>query len=431
MRPRKPRQIALRVLARWQKTRRYIEDILDAELQRAQMLARDRALCHELVCGTVRWQATLDWLIGRKTAGQKHRPLVQILLRLGLYQMFWLERVPEHAIVNEAVELAKQCGLGAHAGFINAVLRGYAREHAATEQLLEQLKATEPALGYSHPDWLWTRWRARWGDEIAKQLMEWNNTPPITCARVNALKADPGKLLERWRDEDVEYDFIYRPWLDENLAFELKSHPPLPTLPSFRAGWFYVQDPSTLLAVRELDPQPGETVLDLCAAPGGKTTYIAQLMQNQGKIVATDISQAKLKLLQENCARLGVSCVETALVSSLSSSSLSEFDRVLVDAPCTNTGVMRRRADLRWWVKPEEIARLQKTQLELLERAAALVRPGGILVYSTCSLEPEENQQVVAEFLARHSEFVLERERELMPVRDRVDGAYVARLQRK
>lgn len=417
-------------MSRWHKSGKFLEELLDAELAKGRISDCDRALSHELVCGVVRWQATLDWLISRKTNGRHQRPLLRIILQLGLYQMFWLERVPEHAIVNEAVEQAKQCGFGTHAGFINAVLRSYTRERSATEKLLAELKTTQPALGYSHPDWLWQRWRDRWGDENAKLLLDWNNTPPVTCARVNTIKTDPGKLLARWRDENVEYDFVYRDWLEENLAFELKSHPALGKLGSFCDGWFYVQDPSTLLAVRELDPHPGDTVLDMCAAPGGKTTYIAQLMQNQGKIIATDISQARLHLVRENCARLGVTCVETVLPATLAAGASTAFDRVLVDAPCTNTGVMRRRADLRWRIKPEEITRLKKTQLDLLERAALYVRSGGVLVYSTCSLEPEENQQVVADFLSRHNDFRLDRQHELLPFRDRVDGAYVARLQR-
>lgn len=431
MRPRKPRQIAFKILVRAQQTGSLIAELLDAELRKARLSDRDRRLCHELVCGVVRWQAALDWLINRKTKQRPQRMLAQIILRLGLYQMFWLERVPDHAIVNEAVELAKQAGLGKYAGFINAVLRNYARERNVTEQLLAELKTTQPPLGYSHPEWLWERWKSRWGSQKATELMEWNNKPPITYARVNTLKTDAGKLLARWREEDVEYDFVYRDWLEENLVFELKAHPTLTTLRSFRAGWFYVQDPSTLLAVNELKPQPGHTVLDMCAAPGGKTTYIAQLMQNQGKIVAVDVSKAKLDMIRENCDRLGVSCVEPVLSSALNSLALSKFDRVLVDAPCTNTGVMRRRPELRWRIKPAEIIRLQKTQLELLERAAAHVKSSGLLVYSTCSLEQEENQQVVTEFLARHPEFSLEHERELIPFLDNVDGAYVARLRRE
>jgi 16S rRNA (cytosine967-C5)-methyltransferase len=206
-------------------------------------------------------------------------------------------------------------------------------------------------------------------------------------------------------------------------------HPAFSQLASFQDGWFYVQDPSTLLASQELDPQPGENVLDLCAAPGGKTTLLAQRMQNCGCILAQDIHPDRLQLVRDNCARLGVTNVESRLVSdSDAATARHKFDRVLVDAPCSNTGVMRRRVDLRWRLRPEEIQRLSADQLELLRRAAGQLKPGGTLVYSTCSLEPEENQAVVEKFLAEHCEFRLDRERTLLPFVDGVDGAYVARL---
>ena len=325
-------------------------------------------------------------------------------------------------------------------------MRGYLREQEQTRELLAELKKSLPAIGFSHPEWLVEKWRARFGDDQNSRLLEWNNTPPKTFARVNALKAgsarcadrtpqrgvptkmeNAGDLLARWREEDVDYDFVRRDWLEENLAFELKSHPSLNSLASFRDGWFYVQDPGTLLAVTELSPQPGETILDLCAAPGGKTTFIAQLMRNEGKIVACDVSEDRLKLLRENCGRLGVTCVETILSSAFSLQP-SVFDRILVDSPCSNTGVLRRRVDLRWRITPAEISRLQQTQQELLALAATKLKSGGVLVYSTCSLEPEENAGVVKEFLAAHPNFKLEAERELLPFADNVDGAYVARL---
>ncbi len=334
----------------------------------------DRGLCQELVYGVVRWQATLDWLIARKTGGRAQKPALQILLRLGLYQIFWLDRIPDHAAVNETVELAKRNGFGAQAGFVNAVLRGYLREADATQKLLADLKISQPALGWSHPEWLVARWQKRWGLERAAHLLDWNNTPPKTFARVNRLKTDAGKLLAKWREENVEYDFVRRDRLEENLVFELKSHPPLATLESFRHGWFYVQDPSTLLAACKLGAQPGETILDLCAAPGGKTTLIAQLMNNQGRIVALDNSRERLKLLEENCARLGVTCVETVLSSALHAQPPTAFDRVLVDAPCSNTGVMRRRVDLRWRIQPAEIQRLRDRQLDLLKQAALRIK---------------------------------------------------------
>jgi 16S rRNA (cytosine967-C5)-methyltransferase len=422
-----PRQIAARVLGQRNSDGEFVEDLLQRAFVNTQLSDADRRLCQELVYGVVRWQATLDWLIARKTNDRQQKPALQNLLRLGLYQIFWLDRIPDHAAVHETVELAKQNGFSPQAGFVNAILRGYLREADETKKILTELKISNPAIGFSHPQWLIEKWQKRFGAEKTAQLLEWNNTPPKSFARVNILKTDAGKLIEKWREENVEYDFVRRDWLEENLIFELNSHPPLHSLASFRDGWFYIQDPSTLLAVRELNPQPGETILDLCAAPGGKTTFIAQQLSNEEKIVACDISEERLKLVQENCERLGVTCVEPILSSALDSRP-STFDKILVDAPCSNTGVMRRRVDLRWRISPEEISRLQQTQLDLLKLAATKLKPGGILVYSTCSLEPEENSEVVKEFLREHKNFKLESERELLPFVDNVDGAFVARL---
>lgn len=413
------------MLGRRRGSAEFTETLLETALAPSRLSAPDRGLCHELVFGVVRWQATLDWLIARKTQGRTQKPALQDLLRLGLYQIFWLDRIPDHAAVHETVELAKHAGYGSQAGFINAILRGYLRETDETRRVLHELKHTQPALGWSHPEWLVQRWLDRFGAEATQRLLEWNNTPPKTFARVNPLRTDAGKLLEQWRDENVDYDFVTHDWTGENLVFELKSHPPLTRLESFQQGWFYLQDPSTLLAVRELDPQPGETILDLCAAPGGKTTFIAQLMNNQGRIVAHDISPDRLKLIRENCTRLGVTCAEPTATRDARPAT---FDRILVDAPCSNTGVLRRRVDLRWRIRPEEIERLRTAQLDLLRSAAKQLKPGGTLVYSTCSLETEENADVVKEILAMEAGLRLGRERELSPFKDGVDGAFTARL---
>jgi 16S rRNA (cytosine967-C5)-methyltransferase len=428
---RKPREIAFRVLQQRERGAEFIEDALEDLLP--SMAAVDRRLCQELVYGAVRWQATLDWLVARKTEGRTQKAPLQILLRLGLYQMFWLDRVPDHAAVNESVELARQAGFGAQSGFLNALLRGYARERESAVAALAELRSTDPARGYSHPAWLCERWHARWGDEDLHRLLDWNNQPPRTFARANLLRTDPTRLIEQWRQENVDYDFFRRDWTGENLVFELKSLPPLVKLPSFKQGGFYLQDPSTLLSVQMLDPQPGDRILDLCAAPGGKTTYLAQRLNNQALIVACDASALRLDRLRENCTRLGVTCVEPVTRDALPQLVVGHlpYDRVLVDAPCSNTGVMRRRVEVRWRVTLAEIERLQRAQLELLRAAAPHLRSGGRLVYSTCSLEPEENREVVTRFLADHPGFSLEQDRELVPFRDGVDGAYVACLRRE
>jgi 16S rRNA (cytosine967-C5)-methyltransferase len=409
------------------RNRAFVDKLLETSLASAQLMPVDRRLCQELVLGVVRWSATLDWLIKQRVTQQFPALRLRNLLRLGLYQIFWLDRIPAHAAVHETVELAKRSGFGAQTGFVNALLRGYLREYEVTKARLAELKVSDPPLGFSHPEWLASRWRKQWDEQSVAKLMEWNNTPPKTFARVNLLKVQPGDLLKLWRDEGVEYDFIRSDWFDENLVFELKSHPPLRNLGSFQRGFFYVQDPGTLLAVHILNPQPGETILDLCAAPGGKLTYIAQCMANEGRMVAYDLSPERRELIKENCVRLGVTCAEIVLELPIPSGQ-DRFDRILIDAPCSNTGVMRRRVDLRWRIREEEIQRLRTIQLDLLRQAVPLLKPRGTLVYSTCSLEPEENHEVIAQFLRESNELQIEEERQLLPFREQVDGAYVVRL---
>jgi 16S rRNA (cytosine967-C5)-methyltransferase len=427
----KPRQIAVRVLRRHAGGAGWLENLLEAELAQAALAPPDRALVQELCFGVVRWQVALDWLITRKTAGRTQNMVLQILLRLGLYQLFWLDRIPDHAAVHETVQMARESGFGPKAGFVNALLRGCLRERESLERELAALKDREPHLGCSHPQWLCSRWEQRWGREKLRALLDWNNLPPSVFIRVNTLKTTAGKLAQQFETERVLFTPRAFDWAPPDSVFELRSHPSLSSLPSFQQGFFYVQDPSTLLAVQALNPHPGETVLDLCAAPGGKTTFIAQLMRNEGLVWARDADQERLKLLRENCDRLGVTCMKIGEVGgSPNSETVGRLDRILIDAPCSNTGVMRRRVDLRWRIQPAEIERLSRVQLELLGQAAVLLKPGGILVYSTCSLEPEENSVVVQEFLAGRKEFRLESERALIPFADAVDGAYVARLRR-
>jgi 16S rRNA (cytosine967-C5)-methyltransferase len=433
-----PREIAVRVLKRRigpvkiGSTRAghegpFVENLLDEELSRHPLSQADRGLCQELVYGIARWQAALDWLIGRKTGNRVQKPVLQLLLRLGLYQIFWLDRIPPHAAVHETVQLAKELGFGAQAGFLNAILRGYLREQDATVTELARLKTADPATGFSHPSWLVERWTKKWGAARTSELLQWNNAPAPTFARVNSLKTDAARLTAEWKLEGVRFVERHWDWTGADLAFELQSHPPLNSLVSFQQGRFYIQDPSTLLAVAELDPQPGDTVLDLCAAPGGKTTFIAQRMENRGEIIAQDNQSERLRRVEENCVRLGVTCVQTACADACTNPEPDRlFDRILVDAPCSNTGVIRRRVDLRWRIEPPEIERLATLQKAILAQAAKRLKPGGTLVYSTCSLEPEENETVVAAFAGAHPDFQLRSQRQLLPFVDNVDGAFVA-----
>ena len=408
-----PREIALRTLRRWEQGDTHASTLLSGAL--SLLKGRDRALCQELVYGVIRQRGALDWLVEQRTDGRRQPALVQMLLRLGLYQIFWLDRVPDHAVVNEAVALSRRCDIGRATGFINAVLRQSLREADAMRASLETLRETHPAIAYSHPDWLVRRWQAQWGKADTISLLEWNNQPADNYIRLNTLRSS---------SPEHEGELMQFDWTRKSIRRLFANS--IPTmLPGFAEGAFYIQDPSTLLAVDMLNPRPGEAILDLCAAPGGKATAIAARMENDGRVVATDIREDRLKQLRENCDRLGTDCVE---VMPLGADVRELFDSVLADVPCSNTGVMRRRVDLRWRLQPRDIQATTKLQCEILRRAARNVRPDGLLIYSTCSLEPEENEQIVKSFLERNRAFRLETERTLLPWRDGVDGAYAAAL---
>ncbi len=368
----------------------------------------------ELFYGCLRQELALEFLLA-PLATKAPRATIANILKLGLYQLAFM-RTPSHAAVNETVALAKRYASVAETKFVNAILR-----KAGATDLAAALEKAEPWVRFSHPRWLWERWRKRWGESGAIALCEWNNLPPSIYVRVNTLKAST-------KPADVAVEPTNHPlcWRVTNTSglFEGKS---------FVNGEFYVQDPSTLIAVDVLDPQPGESVLDMCAAPGGKTTYIAQKMQNRGRIIAADSSSARLGLVAENCKRLGVEIVATLACDGMRLDRClraQQFDRVLLDTPCSNTGVLRRRADLRWRIENNEIARLAALQEKLLRSAAGFTTPGGVLVYSTCSLEEEENERVIERFRKSHPQFTLETTRSTFPPRDNFDGAFVARFQK-
>ena len=391
------------------------------------MSGPDRGLCQELVLGVIRHRAWLDWLVDQKTDGRRQQPLAQILLRLGLYQIFQLDRVPDHAAVNETVNLARRHDLGNQAGFINAVLRNALRETPQWLERLAELRQRQPAVGHSHPQWLVHRWQHRWPDDT-DALLEWNNQPAPIYARRNTLRATAEELEAQWSQEKVSFTPCDLPWLSHGLMYRIEADGSPAALASFAEGRFYIQDPSTLASVQELDPRPGENILDLCAAPGGKTTAIAQRMQDDGAVLAIDIDESRLDRLRENAERLGITCIPPKALAQIDLKNAGPFDRILIDAPCSNTGVMRRRVDVRWRLNARELPTLARAQLDLLKRAAPLLKRGGVLVYSTCSIEPEENEEVIAAFLHKHRDFRQENSRTLTPMKDGTDGAFISRL---
>jgi 16S rRNA (cytosine967-C5)-methyltransferase len=413
------RALALNLLNDWQKSRRLADELLEEALVSSPLRGSDRGFVTELFYGCLRRKLSLEFLI-TQLANTPPQPVVANILQLGLYQLFYL-KTPAHAAVNETVSLAKSQVHASEVKFVNAILRRAEREHDALLSRLAATRETAPWTYYSHPQWLWKRWVARLGRERTAALCEWNNQSPSIYIRINTLKTSAKPV-----DIDAEPTTHPLSWrvLDASGLFQGKS---------FTNGEFYVQDPSTLTAVDVLDPQPGESVLDMCSAPGGKTTYLAQKMQNHGRIIAADLSSSRLALVGENCRRLGVTIVATLACEGTHLDRClrgEQFDRVLLDAPCSNTGVLRRRADLRWRIEESEIPKLAMLQEKLLVAAVPFTKPQGILIYSTCSLEEEENQRVVERFGKSHPEFALEASQSIFPPRDGMDGAFVARFRK-
>jgi 16S rRNA (cytosine967-C5)-methyltransferase len=415
MAPRSARELALTALREWRTSETFADAILARRLRSSELISADRGFATELFYGVLRNLTLLDFWIARLRP-QDLELAARDILRLGLYQLFVLE-TPEHAAVFETVELA-----GAKLrSLVNAVLRN---AHRQKEVLLESARQEDLSTRSSHPQFLIERWTENFGAENAAALCEWNNLPAPIYARINLLKTSLEEFI-------IQYPEAKQlPGL-ENFV-RLKSVPS----EALTAGHCYVQDPSTALACQLLDPKPGERVLDACAAPGGKTGFLAELLQNQGEIVACDRDANRIQTLQDNLERLGAGVGRVAHHDWTSGQSLPEawrtplFDRILIDAPCSNTGVMRRRVDLRWRLTARDFSRMPHEQLRILRAIIPLLKIGGALVYSTCSIEPEENERVVDAILREFSFLKLVEQNSLLPFRDGFDGAYAARIMR-
>jgi len=399
------RAVAVEILRRVEETAAYPDRLLDHVPERAGLGPRDRALATELVYGTLRWQRLLDWHLARAS----HRPLAELssrvrtLLRVSAYQLAFLDRIPPWAVVHEAVELAKHRRSRGAAEFVNGVLRSLAGAPRPWPEPAGADPVDTLALRTSQPTWLVRRWVARHGAVDAAALARAMNERPPLVVRVNSLRATAAAVVEALGGPGVQVTPCrYAP---EGLTVRGAGDPG--ALRPIRAGWCAVQDEAAILVGHVVAPEPGETVADVCAAPGTKTTHLAQLMANRGRVLATDPHPGRLGLLRAACARLGVTIVEArgGGVEDLARDVGAVCDRVLVDAPCSNLGVLRRNPDGKWRRCEEDLPGLAVAQTAILEAAARLVRPGGVLVYATCSLEPEENEMVVAALRRRRPDY--------------------------
>ena len=438
-----PRGTAVKILNRVERTDSYLDKVLDAELRLPDLSDLDKGLLTEIVHGVLRWQGRLDWILNGFSHGNfaKSEINVKNTLRVALYQILFLDRIPHAAAVNEGVEFIKRIRGDKPAGLVNAVLRNIIRN-------IEGIRYPDPgedqtqylAVYYSHPQWMVRRWVERFGPDEAAKLLAANNERPELSLRVNRLKTNRAQFLQTLEHQQIKA--APSPYLEQFV--KTKSLSKIGQMELFRGGFFTIQDESAALPCQLLSPGPGERILDLCAAPGGKTTNLAEIMLDQGEVIAIDKYEAKLKMIQASYERLGLHNV-TLLAADASTMEIPQADRILLDAPCSGLGVLTKKPDIKWKRDVSDVHKLAKVQSAMLENAARLLKPGGAIVYCTCTIEPEENEGVVMGFLQRHPEFELEDARRFVPVAlvspdgfvrtlphiHGMDGSFAARLVKK
>nr|NJM01119.1 16S rRNA (cytosine(967)-C(5))-methyltransferase RsmB [Desulfobacula sp.] len=445
-----PRYLALKVLLDWHKKFRTLDQSLDLYSEDISNLPKnDRSLCNALIFGILRKRENIDWIIHSfsNTPIEKIDVTSLYILRMALFQILHTDKIPVFAAIHTAVEISKAMSGRKTAGFINAVLRKAAEHHSA---LSLPDKKNDPdkflSIRYSFPLWLIKRWIHRFGVEKAENLCRQINTIPsitICCNRLKTNRQRLSKQLHLFTKNIQITDYA-----SQGLSF---SNPvsPVQELEAFQLGLFHVQDEAAQIVIDYLAPEPGETILDSCAGLGGKTFYLAQLMDNKGLVTATDLEPGKLESLQQDAKRLGIRNIQTKPLDLLKASIKDfdvYFDRVLVDAPCTGLGVLQRNPDTKWKRSPKDIERLSAKQKKMINAAASLVKPGGILVYAVCSCEKEENEAVIHSFLDKRKDFSIDKDfhsdkyallithegfLKTYPDTKNMDGFFAARLKRK
>ena len=437
------RRMAVEQLVRIEETGAFVGLVADLDREE-EVSPRDERQSTDYVAGVTRWKRWLDFVLSHfvRTHLDQLEPALRQVLRLGVFDLLILE-TPPHAAVNEAVELTRRMVRPQAAGLTNGVLRNVVR---SLETLPEPDMADEAdrlGVRHSHPTWMVRRWLDRFGAEDTIRLLNANNARPAFGLRVNTRRTSVDAVAAALEASGVSWETS--PYL--NYLLRVRQLQPVIAAGLLADGSVAVQDESAAMVVRVLDPQPGERLLDLCAAPGGKAMHAAQLMDDRGEIVAVDVHPGRLRLVERASLSQGVSIVRclAADARTLEAQAVGPFDCVLLDAPCSGLGVLARRADLRWNRSEADLRDLMALQDRLLDSAAPLVRPGGRLVYSTCTIEPEENEDRVDRFLTTHAEFTVEPAGDLVPpevLSERgfmytlphvhgTDGAFAARLRKR
>jgi 16S rRNA (cytosine967-C5)-methyltransferase len=426
------RQLASEILLKVDTRKAYADILLDHNLKDSARSARDRALLTELVYGTLRWRGKIDARLSLyfRRPLEDTDPFVRNLLRVAFYQLLLLDKIPDYAAVNEAVELAKAHGGDKVAGFVNGVLRNFLREkdRAAEPQLPNDWQAAL-AIEHSHPQWLINKWLDYFGREETEALMRANNEIAPLVLRVNSCRSSREALLALLVKSG--FSAVVTRWSPAGIWVQSRSV--VDRLPGFPEGLFQVQGEASQLVSFLLSPQKGERILDACAAPGGKTTHIAELMADSGELIALDKSGKGIEKIRENAARLGLASLRLAKADvshPLPAQFRSPYDRILVDAPCSGLGTLRSHPEIKWHRNQNDIKRLSHLQKNIVDHVVNYLKPGGILVYSTCTLTDDENENVVEDFLGRHKEFVLDDAAGYLPgkARSLVRGRYYMAL---
>lgn len=443
------REAAMNILTAVEEEGAYSNLLLNQVLKGADLSPADAGLATELVYGTIARRNTLDYFLESYVAKgmKKLAPWVRNLLRLSLYQILYLDRIPDHAAVSEAVNIAKRKGHQGISGMVNGVLRNMLRNRDQLSVPDDLPAAQRIALTYSHPEWLVKRWIAQYGEHTAEAMCRANNEAPPVSVRVNTTMTTRDQLMR----EMEEAGHHVQPSKLSGDGIIVMSGGNMALTSWYEDGMLSVQDESSMLVAEAVGAEPGMAVLDCCAAPGGKTSHIGEKMLDRGSIIANDVHPHKVKLIQDQADRLGLGSIETVCHDALDLPSYYEeasFDRILLDAPCSGLGVIRRKPDLRWTKSPEDVESISGLQKELLSRVSKLLKPGGILVYSTCTTEQKENDQVVREFLSANPHFAAAGLAEsmneevkscvteeglgiqILPQKFDSDGFYIARLTR-
>jgi 16S rRNA (cytosine967-C5)-methyltransferase len=438
------REQALKILRKTE-TALSFPKLLMTSQEESATARRARALVYQLVMGTLRYRATLDWALDRKSSAPvtELSSWIRNILRMGLYQILFLDRIPKSAAVDESVKLAKKYGHAGTAGLVNAVLRNSHREELL--QAIEDMPEDNPAdlaVKYSHPQWMVETLLADWGMEQTIRILKNNNVIPPVTGRVNTILTERERLLAELQEQGVHVSAL--PLAVEAVEFAGDGSPQ--NSAAYEKGLFYLQDVSSMLAAHCIDAQPGQRVLDACAGPGGKATHMAALMRNEGEIYALDAHAHRVALIEENARRLGARIIQARRQDATEdlTAAYGGVDRALTDVPCSGLGVIRRRIDLKWRLRPQQVDELARLQSAILERAAECVRPGGLLVYCTCTITRKENAGLVKQFLQRHTLFRVapvapavpekyvddEGFAQILPGDDNMDGFFIARLKR-